>query len=97
VTNVEFHPEAENEFLTAVSFYEESSPGLGERFSREVAQASERIAKFPQSGRQFGHRLQRVIVKGFPYALVYSVGGAGILVVAVAHLRRRPKYWQPRT
>jgi hypothetical protein len=33
---LEFHPEAEEEFLEAVSYYEVQTPGLGERFAAEV-------------------------------------------------------------
>ncbi len=31
-----FHPEAEAEFVGAISYYEDHEPGLGEEFSLEV-------------------------------------------------------------
>lgn len=31
-----FHPEAEQEFIDAVAYYEECDPGLGLDFAREV-------------------------------------------------------------
>ena len=31
-----FHPEAEQEFMQAIDYYEECKPGLGEDFSLEV-------------------------------------------------------------
>jgi len=37
---LEFHPEAEQEFLESVSRYEAEVPGLGERFDAEVQKAS---------------------------------------------------------
>jgi hypothetical protein len=32
----DFHPEAEKEFLAAISYYEECEPRLGEDFSLEI-------------------------------------------------------------
>jgi hypothetical protein len=37
---LEFHPEAEQEFLEAISYYEAEVPGLGERFEAEMQRAS---------------------------------------------------------
>jgi len=34
--NFSFHPEADEEFVEAVAYYEECDPGLGIGFSREV-------------------------------------------------------------
>jgi hypothetical protein len=31
-----------------------------------------------------------------PYGVIYNIDQDGILVVAVAHLHRRPAYWQNR-
>ena len=36
---LEFHPEAEQEFLEAVWHYEAEVPGLGERFEGEMRRA----------------------------------------------------------
>lgn len=34
--NFHYHPEADQEFIEAVAYYEERDPGLGLDFSREV-------------------------------------------------------------
>ena len=40
---------------------------------------------------------RRALLEGFPYAVVYrQVSDDEIEIVAVAHLRRRPKYWANR-
>jgi hypothetical protein len=54
------------------------------------------ILEFPDSGRPFGRRLRRTLVRGFPYGLLYRVEPSRILIVAVAHLHRRPGYWRSR-
>jgi len=40
---------------------------------------------------------RRALLEGFPYAVVYrEVSNDEIEIVAIAHLRRRPKYWAGR-
>jgi len=96
VKQVEFHPAAEEEFLSAVGFYEGRSPGLGSGFIRAVSRASDAVLELPESGRPFGRRLRRVLVSGFPYGLLYRAEPGRIFIVAVAHLNRRPGYWRGR-
>lgn len=93
---VEFHPAAEEEFLSTVGFYESRSSGLGSGFIRAVSRANDSVLEFPKSGRPFGHRLRRILVSGFPYGLLYRVEPDRIFIVAVAHLSRRPGYWRGR-
>jgi hypothetical protein len=49
---LEFHPEAEEEFLEAVSYYEAQVPGLGERLDAQVRSAQRFCLNFPISDRQ---------------------------------------------
>jgi toxin ParE2 len=96
VRGVEFHPEAEAELLSAVQYFESHLENLGLDFLLAVRRAYERILEFPSSGRPFGRRLRRTLVRGFPYGLLYRVEPSRILIVAVAHLHRRPGYWRSR-
>jgi len=43
---------------------------------------------------RFSRRTRRVLVRRFPYSLLYRVDPDVIFVVAVAHVRRRPGYWR---
>jgi plasmid stabilization system protein ParE len=96
VRSVEFHPEAEAEFISAARYYEEQAEDLGFDFVSAVQRAYQRLADFPESGHSFGRHLRRVLVPGFPYGLVYRAYSERILIVAVAHLHRRPGYWRSR-
>lgn len=41
--------------------------------------------------------VRRVLVSGFPFAVLYTVAGdGGVRVLAVAHQARRPGYWRAR-
>ena len=94
--SVEFHPEAEAEFASAAQYFESHVEHLGLDFILAVRRATERILEFPDSGRLFGRRLRRTLVRGFPYGLLYRVEPSRIFIVAVAHLHRRPGYWRSR-
>jgi len=43
-----------------------------------------------------GKNTRRCRTKRFPYGLIYRCKGDEILIVAVAHLHRRPGYWHDR-
>jgi toxin ParE1/3/4 len=96
VRNVEFHPEAQDELVSAASFYERQSPGLGLDFIQTVRRTYERIQESPAIGRRFGRRLRRLLLPKFPYGLLYRIEPERIYIVAVMHLRRRPGYWRSR-
>jgi plasmid stabilization system protein ParE len=97
VSSVEFHPEAEAEFIAAAQYYEAHAKNLGLDFVSAVERAYRRLTEFPDSGHPFGRRLRRVLVPGFPHALIYRATPERIFVIAVAHLHRRPGYWRART
>jgi hypothetical protein len=37
-----------------------------------------------------------MLVKGFPFSVVYRPSAEGVLVVAIAPHRKRPQYWASR-
>lgn len=82
----------------AVAFYDAQQLGLGSRFALAVQGALSRVARFPESYQRVGKYSRRCIVSGFPCGVVYQLrpDTSRILVVAVAHLHRRPDYWQSR-
>jgi plasmid stabilization system protein ParE len=96
VKRVSFHPEAEVEFLAAAEFYETQRRGLGVEFIIEVRRAARALQQHPELGHRFSRRLRRLLVQRFPYGLLYRIEAEAILIVAVAHLSRRPGYWRRR-
>ena len=94
--SVEFHPDAQSEFISAAQFYERQTEGLGLDFIATVQRAYERLPEFPRSGAPFGRRLRRLLVPKFPYGLLYRVEPERIYIITVMHLHRRPRYWRSR-
>ena len=91
-----FHPEAEAELEDASLFYESRMLGLGKSFAAEVERTIYLIREFPDAGSPAGLTRRRVLVARFPYSVVYRHDADSVVIVAVAHQRRRPGYWRQR-
>lgn len=93
---VRFLEEARDEFLEQISYYEERQKGLGDRFRESVEAATALAASHPKLGSPWKLRTRRAFSKGFPFAVVYRIEPAELVVFAVAHFKRRPTYWRRR-
>jgi plasmid stabilization system protein ParE len=93
---VRFLEIAEIELDNAIRWYGGQAPGLGDAFLIEVLAAIERIAHFPEAWHPLTEGIRRCRLSRFPYGLIYTVDNSDILVLAVAHLHRRPDYWRDR-
>jgi plasmid stabilization system protein ParE len=87
---------AEIELDEAINWYESQAPGLGDTFLIEVLSAVDRISLYPDAWHPLDEDVRRCRLSRFPYGLIYSVEKGDILVLAVAHLHRRPDYWRDR-
>lgn len=94
---VRFLSLAEREVEDAFAWYEEQSVGLGREFLDELDRAVRRIATFPLAATVIELGLRRCLLSRFPYGLIYGVDEDTIVVLAVAHLHREPRYWINRT
>lgn len=85
---------ASAELADAVRWYEQRRPGWGARLLDAAAQAFESIERQPEIGslRKSRPAVRQLVVRGFPYSIVYRTTGETIYVIAVAHTRRRPGY-----
>ncbi|SRR6266566_3038537 len=93
---IQFLEIAQKELDDAVSYYNQESGGVGDRFLAEVLNALDRIAKFPEAWHPCSNRTRRCLIKRFPYGIIYRHSNDDILVVAIAHLHREPEYWENR-
>jgi plasmid stabilization system protein ParE len=88
---------AEEEMTEASVFYEAATLGLGAGFLDEVQRVINILREHPELGQPVGQGLRRALLHRFPFSLIYSVEVDEVLVVGVAHQRRRPGYWRDRT
>jgi plasmid stabilization system protein ParE len=96
VREIIFIAQAREEFLAEVAYYNTKEPGLGIRFSIAVEKAVALTITFPQIGSVSGHGTRRIIVKDFPFNIIYKSLPIGLVIFAVAHQSRRPGYWRER-
>jgi hypothetical protein len=93
---VRFLQVAEIELDDAIRWYGAQAPGLGDAFLIEVMTAADRIERYPQAWHPLEQGLRRCRLTRFPYALIYVVENSDIIVLALAHLHRKPDYWRER-
>jgi toxin ParE1/3/4 len=93
---LDFHPDAEEELAEAAFRYNGEVEGLGDRFVAEIRRATSLLNDHPHIGQRIDEQLSRLILRRFPYSVIYAAHQDGISVLAVAHHRRRPGYWRSR-
>jgi toxin ParE1/3/4 len=91
-----FHPLAEAELTDAAAFYEAAARGLGEDFLQEIERLLALLDVYPEVGQERAFGIRTLAARRFPYTLVYHLGAAEPLILAVAHNRRQPRYWAER-
>jgi plasmid stabilization system protein ParE len=97
VVSLEFDPEAIEEARAARAWYGERSRRAEVAYLAELRQALQRIREAPRRWPRFDHGTRRVVLHRFPFSVIYRIGmGDKVLILAVAHDKRRPGYWKRR-
>jgi plasmid stabilization system protein ParE len=94
--NVRFLVPAQKELDDAVVWYNDRTRELGQAFLDEFDRAVRRALVFPLSYPEVAPELRRCLLNRFPYGIIYGLDGESLVVVAVAHLHRAPRYWMDR-
>jgi hypothetical protein len=87
---------AQQELDEAVEYYNAEVSGLGDQFLLEALSAFDRIKEFPKAWHPYTKNTRRCQTRRFPYGIVYEILESEILVIAIAHMHRRPGYWRDR-
>ena len=90
------HRDAEAELWEAAAYYESKVEGLGADFRAEVERALGQIRAAPERWSKGVRGTRRYHVRRFPYSIVYLDRPEFLIVIAVAHGKRRPHYWRNR-
>ena len=96
MTRYHLLPRALQEFEEAVEHYLELSSEAASRFVDEFEAAVSFICDNPKAPQRFEGDLRRWNLQRFPYALIYRIIDARVVIVAVMHMRREPGYWKTR-
>jgi len=87
---------AQRELDDAVAWFNEQAAGSGQEFLDELDRAVRRVLTFPMSCPEIEPGMRRCLLARFSYGLIYGMDGETLIVVAVAHLHRKPRYWVDR-
>ena len=91
-----FDPLAQREYDDALEYYEAQEEGLGERFRIAVWAAIVVVERYPEIGEVVRPGIRKILLRGFPYKLIYSAIDTTVYSIAVAHGHREPDYWLDR-
>ncbi len=91
-----FRPEARAEALEARAWYEARVSGLGLEFARVLEVAIQSALRNPEVFPLVEGECRRVLLRRFPYSLVYRARPSELVIVAVFHHRREPGSWLGR-
>ena len=97
MTRVRVLREAAEELRAAAEYYEAQRPGLGRALLQEVRLVYQRMSDHPAASRIERNEVRVRAVGRFPYRIYYRARHDEILIIAVAHKRRRPDFWVTRT
>lgn len=98
---VRFAPEALSELTEAAGWYGSRQAGLGRDLLEEVECLLPLIERFPSSFARLQSitsdlTIRRALLPRFPYALVFMELRDHVRILAVAHVKREPRYWLTR-
>jgi plasmid stabilization system protein ParE len=95
--NYWLHPDALEDLRDAASHYRDRA---GNRFAQlllaEFEQSVGLLSRHPRLGAIWRHGKRRIVMRRFPYSVIYTIADDQIRIFAVAHHSRRPGYWRKR-
>ncbi len=94
---IRFLNEMEGEFDDALAYYEKhASASVAEAFIHDVEDQFSILLQYPQIGSVVAKHFRILPLRRFPYSLIYRVSNEEIIIYALTHQRRKPKYWAGR-
>jgi plasmid stabilization system protein ParE len=96
VAEVTLHAGAEADYEEALAWYLDRSPQAADRFEAAVGEAIDAIAAHPTLFPRCDARHRYILLRRYPFSLVYRDDGDAVRVIAIAHSKRRRGYWSDR-
>jgi plasmid stabilization system protein ParE len=87
-----FHPAIIDDLEAIVTYYAELDESLPSRFRARFREQVSRLRRLPRSGAVLFEDVRRVVIKRFPYLVVYRIQDEQVLVLAVISFRRDPDW-----
>lgn len=93
-----FHPAALADYQAAAVWYAERSAAAAVGFTAAIDDAIDGARELPEAWPAWPGRtdVRRRTLRRLPYSVIYVIQNDTIVIVAVAHHKRRPGYWLGR-
>jgi len=94
--NIRFLTVANQEVDDAVEWYEQQGKNASRGFLDELDHVVRLVKTYPLLATVIEPEIRRFLFISYPYALVYGIDEDSIVIIAVAHQQREPRYWADR-
>jgi len=91
-----YSKKAQDDLFDAVRFFEQREPGLGGDFLDDLELAITDVCEHPRRWTRIRHTVRKRSLRKFPFGMIYAILDDVILIIAIADLRRGPKWWRER-
>jgi len=93
-----FQSLAEHDIAAAAEHYEAARTGLGAQYLADIEAAVSLLKRQRYLGQAIAGYAdyRQLLLKRFPYRLIYRLSADALVVIAVAHQRRRFGHWDDR-
>lgn len=96
MTQVRVCSAAEIEFTNALCWYADRNPDVALEFDSEFDAVLAKIAESPDQYPTCADGHRYVLMRRFPFPVIYRTIPEAITIIAVAHTSREPEYWADR-
>lgn len=90
-----YHKAARQDFMDAVSWYEEQRTGSGLEFAQDFADSLQKINTYADTYRKVFKDFRKIKFFTFPYYIIYKESKKTIYILAIYH-KKRLKHWEKR-
>ncbi len=94
--NVRFLTVADQEVDDAVARYAQQGRDVSRRFLDDLDRAVRLAKAYPLLATEIEPEIRRLLFVRYPYSLIYAIDEDTLVIVAVAHQQREPRYWADR-
>lgn len=84
-------PNAVKMLKEAYEWYEDKRIGLGDEFLDEIDACYDKLELIPEAYQKIKKDIRQIVVKRFPYVLVYEIFEKEIIIYAVFHTSQNPE------
>ena len=93
---IDYHPDAVHELEASANWYSARNPTAARNFTLAVDAAIQKISDDPERFLKIDERHQACSVERYPFQIVFRHMADRIVIIAVAHAKRKPGYWRAR-